>query len=92
MLLIIFTILCSILNVKYFCIVDIAPDAGSSATCRVPHGLSQRNCELQCISHGLMHITYSETCVNVNDGNAGTSQELTTLFDWSVARWRKVVA
>ena len=72
MLLIIFTILCSILNVKYFCIVDIAPgmSVGSSATWRVPHGLSQRNCGLQCVSHGLMHITYSETCVNVNDGNA----------------------
>ena len=33
-----------------------------------------RNCELQCISHGLMHITYSETCVNVNDGNARMGQ------------------
>ena len=26
------------------------------------------------ISHGLVHITYSETCVNVNDGNACMGQ------------------
>ena len=26
--------------------------------------------ELQCTSHGFMHITYGETCVNVNNGNA----------------------
>ena len=48
----------------------------SSASWRIPHGQSQRNCELQCISHGLMHITYSETCVNVSDGNACMGQLL----------------
>ena len=69
----------AVFTVMYW-IVGIAPNKGQliSNLENSPWTItdSERNCELQCISHGLMYITYSETCVNVNDGNPRMGQLL----------------